>query len=80
MEWIKPLNNKPMSRYNHFAPPQYDSLLFKDIGIGEKFRSGKNLVICIKTGELTYMEQRSKKQKTIYSTDGFRVLSVDKNN
>ncbi len=65
-----------MAYWNHFAPLKYPLIKFIDLKVGDKFRrdffeksnsrygTGKRRpsIVCIKTGELTYIEQRSKKE------------------
>jgi hypothetical protein len=58
-----------MAYWNHFSPKKYTSIKFMDLNIGDKFRNDffKNKrrradIICVKTGELTYIEQKSKKE------------------
>lgn len=60
-----------MAYWNHFSEQKYRQIKFADIPIGDKFRKdffkGKRRrkdIICIKTGELTYIEQRSKKARS----------------
>ena len=56
-----------MARYNHFGVHKYKQVLFSELAIGDKFRNYFNrngrssLVVCIKTGELEYQEQKSGK-------------------
>jgi hypothetical protein len=58
-----------MAYYNHFAERKYKSIKFINLEIGDKFRNDffkgkrrRKYIICIKTGELTYIEQYSKKE------------------
>lgn len=71
-----------MSRYNHFSKKIYLDVLFSDVQIGSLFRNDFHLggrrrkdIICVRTGELTYIEQSSKKEHTIHSVDNFTVSS-----
>ncbi len=71
-----------MSRYNHFADKKYKTILFSDVRIGDKFRIDKRSkktrtlrsnVVCIKTGELSYMEFRTKVEKVLFHTLNYEV-------
>ena len=57
-----------MARYNHFAVAKYPVIKFNSLPIGEKFRNdffknGRRRadIICIKTGDLSYMNKGVKK-------------------
>lgn len=72
-----------MSRWNHFHTKKYATVLFADVPVGSKFRrdafNGKRRrkdIICIKTGELEFMEQKSKSKHKVYH-DKFNVCSFD---
>lgn len=64
-----------MSRYNHFAPVKYEPVNFSSITVGEKFRmrkyKGRNAryLIMKKTGELTFMEVKSKVEHVLHNSD-----------
>lgn len=64
-----------MAYWNHFAEEKYKEVKWSDIPIGGKFRKdffkGKRRsdIICVKTGELTYYEQRSKKERSFAFVD-----------
>jgi len=71
-----------MAYWNHFAKNKYKQIMFSSLNVGDKFRkdSFKNKrrrtdIICIKTGELSYMEERSKKEHTLFSVDKLTVSS-----
>ena len=56
-----------MARYNHFSKQEFKPIPFQKLEIGEKFRKDffkgnrrRKDIICVKTGQLTYIEQRSK--------------------
>ena len=58
-----------MARYNHFSKQEFKVIRFVDLEIGDKFRKDffngnkrRKDIICVKTGKLTYIEQRSKKE------------------
>ena len=64
-----------MSIYNHFADKKYPSICFGALNEGDKFRmnkwSGKRRrmdIQMIKTGDLTYMELKSKKKYSLFSS------------
>ncbi len=64
-----------MSRYNHFAPLKYAPINFNTLKDGDKFRMDKwkgkrrRSVIMKKTGDLTYMELKSKIEHKLYYSD-----------
>jgi len=65
-----------MSRYNHFGLQKYIEINFKDLDIAHSFRltkfDGKRRrkdILMIKTGPLSYMEVKSKKEYTLFSSD-----------
>jgi len=74
-----------MSYYNHFSKNKFQPISFISLKIGEKFRNdffknGRRRadIICIKTSELTYIEQKSKKEhKFIFVDDKNMVSSYD---
>lgn len=60
-----------MAYWNHFSERKYKEILFTDLKIGYKFRSDffkdkrrRKDIICVKTGEMEYIEERSKKVHT----------------
>lgn len=60
-----------MARYNHFSKQEFKVIRFVDLDIGDKFRKDffngnkrRKDIICIKTGKLTYIEERSKKERS----------------
>ena len=60
-----------MTRYNHFSKQEFKVIRFVDLEIGDKFRKDffngnkrRKDIICVKTGKLTYIEKRSKKQRS----------------
>lgn len=71
-----------MARYNHFAKQKYKQIMFSSLNVGDKFRNDffKNKrrrtdIICVKTGDLCYIEERSKKEHTLYSAEMYQVSS-----
>lgn len=71
-----------MAYWIHFANRKYKQIRFIDIPVGGKFRKdffkGKRRrkdIICIKTGELCYQEQRSKKEHIYHSVDETTMVS-----
>ena len=64
-----------MSRYNHFAPLKYVPINFSTLKDGDKFRMAKfkgkirRYLIMVKTGDLTYMELKSKIEHTLHNSD-----------
>jgi hypothetical protein len=73
-----------MSYYNHFAFEKYLAVGFADLKVGDKFRkdlfNGKKRrrdIIMIKTGDLSYIEQRSKKEHILF-TPNIYVSSFDR--
>jgi len=75
-----------MAYWNHFSESKYEAILFNSLKIGEKFRNnfwkGKRRrrdIICIKTGELSSIEEKSKKEHTMmFLPDNYYVQSFDK--
>lgn len=74
-----------MTRWNHFAPIKYARINFSELKIGDRFRNdfwhrGRRRadIICIKTGELSYIEQRSKREHTLFSVSNYTVYSYDR--
>ena len=60
-----------MARWNHFVEQKYKSILFSSLNVGDKFRRDfgqtrpikyRRDIVCVKTGTLTYVEKRSKKE------------------
>ena len=55
--------------------------MFKSLAIGDKFRVVKwrgkrrSVVIAIKTGEKTYIEERSKKETSLFYVDNYEVYA-----
>lgn len=71
-----------MARYNHFADLKYKKIMFSSLKIGDKFRQDffknnrrRTDIICIKTAELSYMEERNKKQHILYNAENYQVSS-----
>lgn len=63
-----------MSRYNHFTPRKFQTIDFKDVKVGEKFRMDKHKgkiarrdIVMVKTGDLSYRELISKREYTLFS-------------
>lgn len=73
-----------MAYWNHFSTHKYKQILFASIQIGEEFREdffkGKRRradIICVKTGELSYIEKRSKKEhKLFFIPENYMVSSA----
>lgn len=68
-----------MSRYNHFSKCKYKEINFYEVAIGDKFRMDKFIgkrrradIVMIKTGDLTCIEFKSKKEYR-YATNSFTV-------
>jgi hypothetical protein len=72
-----------MARYNHFKDILYPKLNFNSLNIGEEFRYGRykngrhGFVIAIKTGELTFIEKRSKKEHALFNSDDYVVYGLN---
>jgi hypothetical protein len=72
-----------MARYNHFKDIPYPKLDFNTLTIGEEFRYGRykngkhGFVIAIKTGELTFVEKRSKKGHALLNANGYIVYGLN---
>lgn len=55
--------------------------MFKNIAVGDRFRVAKwrdgkrRVVIAVKTGEKTYIEERSKKETSLLSADNYEVYA-----
>ena len=70
-----------MAYWNHFSEDTRTKIMFKDLTVGDKFRVGKwrgkrrSVVIAIKTGEKTYIEERSKKETSLFSVDNYEVYA-----
>ena len=71
-----------MARYNHFSEHKYKQIMFSSIGIGNKFRQDffKNRrrradIICVKTSDLSYIEERSKTGHTLENAENYTVSS-----
>lgn len=69
-----------MAHYNHFVNHKYKQIMFSSLNIGDKFRKDFFLkgrrradIICIKTGELAFIEKRSKKEHKLYSAEVYQV-------
>ena len=64
-----------MSRYNHFAPLAYVPINFSTLEVGQKFRMVKfkgkirRYLIMEKTGDLTYIELKSKIEHKLFNSD-----------
>jgi len=74
-----------MSWYNHFSDYKFKRIAFSSLGIGEKFRqdffsNGRRRVdiICIKTGELSYVEQRNKTEHLLKDASKYEVSALIK--
>lgn len=75
-----------MAYWNHFKDRVYKQILFTSLEIGQEFRKnfwkGKRRridILCIKTGELTYIEKKSKTEHKLMTAEGYEVSSaVDK--
>lgn len=62
-----------MARYNHFSNLRFEQICFSEVAIGEKFRMDKfkgkrrrRDIICVKTGDRTYHEFKSKKEYELH--------------
>lgn len=72
-----------MSWFNHFSECPYEQIMFKDLKVGEEFRRGKHTgnhccyILCVKSGELTYTEKKSKKEHQLFSADNYTVYSKE---
>ena len=70
-----------MAYWNHFAEDTRTKIMFKDLAVNDKFRVVKwrgkrrSVVIAIKTGEKTYIEERSKKETSLFSVDNYEVYA-----
>ena len=70
-----------MAYWNHFVEDTRTKVMFKDLNVGDKFRVGKwrgnrrSVVIAIKTGEKSYIEERSKKEHSLFSVDNYQVYA-----
>jgi hypothetical protein len=60
-----------MARYNHFSKQEFKVIRFVDLEVGDKFRKDffkgnrrRKDIVCIKTGKLTYIEEKSKKERS----------------
>lgn len=65
-----------MAYYNHFTGRKYKQIRFNDVPIRGRFRSdffnGKRRrkdIICVRTGELTYKEEKSGKERSYHHID-----------
>lgn len=65
-----------MARYNHFSNYNYKQIMFSSVIVGGKFRrdffkNGRRRanIVCKKTGTLSYIEERSKKEHTFLITE-----------
>ena len=74
-----------MARYNHFSERKYKQIPFSSIGIGDKFRQDffKNKrrradIICVKTGDLSFIEERSKTEHTLKHVENYMVSNYNK--
>ena len=73
-----------MARYNHFGLQKHKQIMFLSLEVGDKFRQDffkngrrRKDIICVKTGELSYIEEKSKKEHTLYSAEIYQVSSFD---
>mgnify|MGYP003603438534 CR=1 FL=1 len=72
-----------MARYNHFKDIPYPKIDFITLNIGEEFRYGRykngihGFVIAIKTGELTFVEKRSKKEHLLFNANDYIVYGLN---
>lgn len=71
-----------MAYWNHFAEHKYQPVDFKNLSIGDKFRKDffkkgrrRKDVICIKTGDLSFIEEKSKQEHKLHHMPptGFEV-------
>jgi len=76
-----------MSYYNHFSQNKYKQILFSSLNIGDKFRQDffknrrrRTNIICIKTGELEFIEERNKQKHILFSTNLYLVSSFNELN
>lgn len=72
-----------MAYWNHFGERAYKQILFSSLNVGEEFRKdffkGKRRrkdILCIKTGELTFIEKKSKAEHILHFDNGYEVSSV----
>lgn len=74
-----------MAHWNHFGNLKYELVLFKGLKIGDRLRKDffkgkrrRSNIICIKTGELEYTEQKSGKvHKLHFLPENYQVCSFD---
>jgi len=74
-----------MSNWNNFVNRRYKEVLFSELKIGDKFRNdffdGKRRrkdIICIKIGDMEFIEERSKKiHKFKLYPENYKVCSFD---
>lgn len=70
-----------MAYWNHFSDCTRTKVMFKDLAIGDAFRVAKwkggkrRVMIAVKTGDKTYIEERSKKETSLFSVDNYEVYS-----
>lgn len=76
-----------MARWNHFSERIYKQVLFSSLNVGEEFREDffKNKrrrkdIVCIKTGNLSFIEKKSKVEHKLHFDDGYEVSSVMEKN
>lgn len=71
-----------MSRYNHFKEHNFKAILFKDLDVGNLFRFGRyyngrhNFIIAIKTGDLSFIEKKSKREHILSSNERYLVYEM----
>lgn len=72
-----------MAYWNHFGQRAYKQIMFSSLKIGEEFRKdffkGKRRrkdIICVKTGELSFIEKKSKVEHTLHFDNGYEVSSA----
>jgi len=78
------VENKNMAYYNHFSNYKYKQIMFSSLNVGDKFRQDffskvrrRANIICIKTGELEFVEERNKQKHILDSTEFYQVSSFD---
>lgn len=74
-----------MAYWNHFAKQKYPTIKFKSLSVGDKFRNDffknkrrRSSIICIKTGPLSYVEQKSKTEHNLFSDEILEVYAFEK--
>jgi len=71
-----------MAYWNHFSKYKHSRIKFSDLNIGDKFRNDfhdgnrrRKDIICIKIGSLLYIEERNKKEHSLFSSENYEVSS-----